>query len=778
MIKRGVTLFGRAAAFLTILLAMTACGGGGGDGSNFLGTGGNSISITLLDPNGEETTKVTSSQLGTFHVKVSGSDNENLVVTGSTTGGQLVSDTALTDASGVARFQVEAGADRGAATFTASVDIDGTALTESLGFDLGESGLRLGYFDDTGTFIERQISVLPNATLAATGSAELSVAIVDADGTPVNTPEQVNFSSGCVSGGQASFSPESPVTSVNGVATIQYNPNGCSGSDSITASLLGDIAEAFATLTIGTPQVNAISFYVPTDPDNPDQLLTLGPIVLKGTGGGNRSETEEVQFRVVDGNGQPLNGVRVEFALSTEVGGLSVAPTAAFSDRDGIVTTTVASGDVATSVRVIATVSDGNGGEIATASDRIAVTTGLPDQNSISLSVGNIDDLADEHGTTFIVEDGFRVDGVTRTITVRMADKFNNPVVDGTTAVFTTEYGAIDPSCQTGVSNGERLAAVNDAIPAIGECSVLWTSQEPRIPTLSGFEFLRTIYDEDYDCPSHNGLWGPCPDWLGYTGGGRSTIMVHAIGEESFIDRNGNGRMDQDETDLVDNLPEAFIDHNEDGVYTPELPECLDDPMGTPQCIAGREEIFIDFDNDNVYDFNDDPAVYNGLLCPLEGDGVWCSRDLVNVRAQTLVILSDNPNFEILLERRGRVIDQQFDVLREGQQYNVYTADTFNHPPAGESVIKYEASNNCAIAGGSEFTVPNLTSNHAYTTLLAVSLPIPGYSPSNGDSKPIDGSVTISLEDRAGDIVTSRVFYCEEAINCDVTASPLPEACQ
>ena len=100
------------------------------------------------------------------------------------------------------------------------------------------------------------------------------------------------------------------------------------------------------------------------------------------------------------------------------------------------VTVTVQAGDVATVVRVLATVDDGNGNQVSTVSDLLTVTTGLPDQNSISLAIGECGGES-----SFVVDGAMTIDGLCRTLTVSMADKFNNPVVDGTAAVFTTEYG-------------------------------------------------------------------------------------------------------------------------------------------------------------------------------------------------------------------------------------------------------------------------------------------------------------------------------------------------
>lgn len=122
----------------------------------------------------------------------------------------------------------------------------------------------------------------------------------------------------------------------------------------------------------------------------------------------------------------PLSGVTVNFELNTYVGGLALSKTSSLSDGDGEVSVTVQAGEVATVVRVLATVDDGDGNPVTTVSDLLTVTTGLPDQNSISLSVSG----------SFVVGGGFNTDELTRNVTVAMADKFNNPVVDGTAAIF------------------------------------------------------------------------------------------------------------------------------------------------------------------------------------------------------------------------------------------------------------------------------------------------------------------------------------------------------
>ena len=124
----------------------------------------------------------------------------------------------------------------------------------------------------------------------------------------------------------------------------------------------------------------------------------------------------------------------------------------------------------------------------------------MADQDSFSLSVG-----------CFNIEGG-DYDGTTTSVNIRAADRFNNPVPDGTAVAFRAEGGAIQPQCLT----------------TDGACSVTFTSQQPRVANR------------------------------------RVTILATAIGEESFTDVNGDGRYDAGEP--FTDMDEAFVDNDEDGV--------------------------------------------------------------------------------------------------------------------------------------------------------------------------------------------------------------------
>lgn len=748
MTKRFATFTSRMALALSLLFAIVACGGGGGGGGGFKGDSGGDgdsdtyfLQIALKDADGNDTSIVSSTAPATLQALVTrngknGPAVPDVIVEASTDSGLLfpASGSKLTNSEGLVTFRVEAGEGKGAGTIEVSVtDEAGNEVIQRVNFQLGETGLRLGYLEN-GTFMEGEIGISPSGQIPSGGSAILSLAIVEQNGFLVESAESIRIKSPCLSSGDATTEPANPVATVTGQVSVTYTANGCEGMDPITAELIGTTAQAVGDVTVAAPSANSILFV----------SATPELIVLKGTGGGaERPERSVVVFQAVNAQNEPLEGVSVSFDLSTDVGGLRLSQGSAVSDAEGNVSTILSSGDVATGVRVIATTNSDDGlSQVSAVSDVITVSTGLPDQNSISLSVEG----------SFVVEEGMTKDGVTRNLTVRMADKFNNPVPDGTSAVFTTEYGSIESSCET----------------TNGACSVTWTSQAPRIPTLEqNQDLVVTINDASYNCPSHNGTSGPCPDDLGSIRGGRSTILVTAIGEESFIDRNGNGIFDQDEAadGLWANLTEAFLDHNENGFYDPATQAC--NPNDTSlTCRAGSEEIFTDLNNNGVFDANGDDvgngypdegviAEYNGLLCPLEGDGVWCSRELINVRDSAVIILSTDPNWAIALYR-GRT---PAGSTVAGNTYTAYVSDLFNSKPTAGSTVNVSASAPCTLSGKTSFQVPNTTAAGAFGLVFTQTGAVE-YDSCNDPTPETTGELTISLTPSGGGPEYSESWAC------------------
>lgn len=724
MITRLTTLSLRLVAGLALSLFVVACGGGGGGGGGggFLPEEPDTwvLSLTLLDANGNPTDTVTSTNPATLSARVtrnsaSGSPVSGEVVTVTTSLGLLDPDTgsALTNEDGEARLRLLGDGTRGAGTLTASVEGPAGTVTQSLNFQTVRANLRLGSFRD-GNFVPGRIAA-SSTSLPRNGTAELIVFVVDEEGSPVETEEEVRFSSQCERSGQAQL----PVTATttNGRVTVDYVAAGCSGNDTVTATLPGTDRSATVDLFVAPPEVTSIVFRS-AEPE---------VLALAGTGGGTGlQETGTVTFEVIDTQNEPIEGIDVRFGLTTRVGGLRLRTTSARSDGDGLVRAVVQSGDVATAVRVTATIEveapDGDQLTLTTVSDVLTVTTGLPTQNAISLSAEALK-----------VQGAREFDGVTTQVTVRMADKFNNPVPDGTAATFRTEYGSIEGSCTT----------------TNGACSVTWTSQAPRFPMFNdNRDLVRTTRGGNgYSCPSHSVGSGPCPDDLGYIRGLRSTVLVTAIGEESFTDSNGNGRYDEGEPFV--NLPEAFLDHNEDDRYNPAQ-GCVGN---NARCeAAGSEETFVDFNSDGRFSRNVSPeqpdGVFNGVLCPLEGDGIWCSRDLVNVRDSLVLILASESGFDILLVDDST--RRRPSVIQAGRSYTVYVADIYNNAPAAGSSVSISGENGCEIEGGNvDAEVPETNAYGAFT------------APSFSLVENAGGSITVTVS--GGGVESSATYSCQAA---------------
>jgi hypothetical protein len=344
-------------------------------------------------------------------------------------------------------------------------------------------------------------TVAEGSQLSAGGTAEITVTLTDQDGEAYTESADVAFSSECANAGLATI--EDSVTTVNGTGTVDYEADGCTGEDTIVATATAEGESLSATLDIDVAQgdVGSIAF-VSADPET---------IALKGTGGAGRSESSTVIFEVRDENGNSLQDETVNFGLTTDIGGLSLTENSADSDSSGQVRTNVVSGSVPTSVRVSATVESTS---ITTVSDSLVVSTGLPDQNSFSIS----SEITNPEAGIY---DGEEVE-----VSIRAADHFNNPAPDGTAVYFTTEGGAIESYC----------------ILVDGVCTVTWTSQEPR--------------------PAD----------------GRVTVLATAIGEESFSDLNGNGFYDATDlfTIATDDLAEAWLDIDEDDIYDVATEEFFD----------------------------------------------------------------------------------------------------------------------------------------------------------------------------------------------------------
>ena len=92
-------------------------------------------------------------------------------------------------------------------------------------------------------------------------------------------------------------------------------------------------------------------------------------------------------------------------------------------------------------------------------------------------------------------------------------------------------------------------------------------------------------------------------------------------------------------------------------------------------------------------------GVYNGSLCPRSGHGVFCSRDLVEVRQSIVLVLSSTAQrLNVLAARRIDRPSTATDTLQEGFTYDIHVADLYNNPPGKGTTLIFEGTDDCEIA--------------------------------------------------------------------------------
>ena len=239
------------------------------------------------------------------------------------------------------------------------------------------------------------------------------------------------------------------------------------------------------------------------------------------------NETSELTFQIRDTAGNGLANQSVLLEPTTLTGGLTLdggsASVTKMSDSDGNVIVRINSGTVPTPVRIKASLTANPA--VSTVSSNLAIAVGLPSQLNFSLS----------QGTKNI--EGYDIDGTPNTYNIIASDRLGNPVPDDTAINFITEGGTVQAIRFTQTVGGLARATAN------------FLSSEPR----------------------------PVD--------GRVTILAYALGEESFLDVNGNNVHDVGE-DFQD-LGNVFLDRLYDGFYASSTDQFISLSIsGTSACAA------------------------------------------------------------------------------------------------------------------------------------------------------------------------------------------------
>ena len=631
---------------------------------------------------------------------------------------------ALTDNFGFAILKLQPGANSGAG----EVSVTAKSVTASKAFEIATAELSVEISNGLYNKLDEAGNVIDNefVPLAAGATTVISVNIYDTNGDLFVTPLDVEFTSGCVESDLAVM--DDTATSISGIATATYRSNGCNTSqgDTVTATVL----------TGGTPKVVTVNVPVSAAAVSSIEFVEASEnvLALKGTGGVSRKEISQLTFKLTDEIGNTAKQKRLDFRLSSTNGGISLSEVtdstgyshaSVSTDSEGLARIQVNSGFVPQAVRVQACYipdelipADQNDNvtcwkelydecllddaerdanvscptgelslvsldeQVITVSDLVSISSGLPDGNSFTAAP-----------TNFNIE-ALNYTGDIEDVNVYLADHFNNPVPDGTSVYLTTEGGAI------GTIDGTEFNAQLECNTVDGQCVAQWRSQNPK--PFTDAKWGNTINSinpktNEINCDLYFGSAAPCMAGIlnaafnenGVPLGGRATVLVTAKGQESFIDINGNGRFDTNEYYSGYDLTEAFIDHNENGVYDglagiydpvtatviKAADNCQegdsDDPCSPENTNAGHFEENWDIDLNGMHTLADEK--YNGLVCkaeattPTEGDTFesLCTKELVDIRDSFEIIMSGSTAYSRFVVTKSELRNRFAEALEE-----------------------------------------------------------------------------------------------------------------
>lgn len=342
------------------------------------------------------------------------------------------------------------------------------------------------------------------------------------------------------------------VTDANGdtVAYIRSPVQAASANLTATAEY-SNATEGNVTLECELPE---LTFAPPPDCLFVPDRFPMDPQII-GVRDGGRAERGALRACFTDIGGIPIAaGRRVEFSLVAGHTDSTLVATRALTDAEGCANTEIKAGDQAGTVEVRANLEFGENASSCTTGP-LSIRGGRPSAADFVLhcDAENLGSLLDTRGSE--VRSTCQVPCF-----VYAADRFGNSLPDRT-------------------NNDENT----NTQASISELSVFFATEQGIIssPGLDrGEQFIETEWIPRGDIPtdvavdSANGeVSGPGTGIDAATNprDGLVTIIAYTTGEEQFFDENGNGIYDDGER-FVD-LPEPFIDLNDNNTYDPEIGE-------------------------------------------------------------------------------------------------------------------------------------------------------------------------------------------------------------
>ena len=447
--------------------------------------------------------------------------------------------TVVTDSSGNATFILLYDGTEGAGVVAASyTSEEGNTFTNSINVTASQGtplySIRITQPTSGQDFDESGVDVIVNVAASASLQSRALVVSLSSD---VGIIEPDN--------GQA-------LTDSSGNARFRLIGDGTTGAGFLTASFTdadGNVYEDLVSVTMNSTGLGGGGGL-------PSKIVfvsaTPETIALKGSGGGTGiSEQSAIVFKVSDSTEEGVGGQDVTFSLSTDLGGVALQSATGTSDAGGNVIAIVNSGTLPTPVRVEASTVVDQLGEITALSPVLNVSSGVPVNSRFSLF------YSDEAGECGALE------GITCTELVVVAfDRFGNPAVDGTVVNAVTNCGGVG-SNDGGQSSGACI--IGEA--GFGRCTLTWLAGGMN-PT-------------DYR---------QCAD------GSPVEVMAYTLGEENFIDVNGNAYFDALAINPVPANPPSRL--RESSLETEGEPYLDENGSGVHE--AG--EFFVDWNQNGTWD--------------------------------------------------------------------------------------------------------------------------------------------------------------------------------
>ncbi len=416
-------------------------------------------------------------------------------------------------------------------------------------------------------------------------------------------------------------------------------------------------------------------------------------IYIKGSG---FTESSTLSFEVRDGAGNILPNRSVTLSLLTRSGGVTMeggtADVVQVSDASGKVSVRVNAGTIPTPVRVSAKLTDTPA--IATVSSNLSVAVGLPSQLNFSLSqqTRNIE--------------GMNIDGTVNTYNIIASDRSGNPVPAGTSVNFVAEGGQVEAIKQTQLVSG------------IARTSAGFVSAAPR--------------------PAD----------------GRVTITAYALGEESFIDQNGNNVYDAGEP--FQDLGNLFRDRLFDGVYDATVDEFIPTNIANGlACLApSASGTGVTAATNALLAFDPSIPSVAGTTC----DSAWSGAGKVYVRRATETVLSASGARALWASKGGLDNSCTVVALQTGPQST--TSSTFNLVQGGE--VWYAGSGGAflpfIVADRNTFPTPGPGGTIGRLNPMAAGTTVSASTPTTGLTVRIGGGTPVPSTSEATSAVIGLSF--------------------